>query len=418
MDGAPERAEVTEAAAAATRAARPVLVALDLRAAATDGVEAAFRLADELTRELPGHPVELQVVTWQGQAPRLMSPAEVEPASLAGGTTVSLALGGVSGPESALRALLELAVERDAAAVALVAGDPRSHPQGWIRDLVAPVLQEGYDLVCPTYARHPLDGALNTGVVYPLTRSLYGRQLRQPLGGEVALGPELARRLAADPDWQRDRSAAGGDAWLVAKALSRGAKVCQAWLGPFPRPPLDDDQASRALARVLGSVFREMERHAERWQRVSGSRPVPSVGAGREPAGEAPRVRPDRLVDAFQLGFSELSDLWSLVLPPASLVALKRSTAAAPEAFTIDDRLWARVVYDFAVGHFAKAMEPRQLLAAMTPLYLGWVASFANATRELDLPGSQARVEQLCVAFETEKRYLVSRWRWPDAFTF
>jgi hypothetical protein len=416
MDGAKEREAATPGAEPVP--AGPLVVALDLRAAPLDGVTAAMRLGDELARELPGHPIELGVVTWQGTAPRLLTAAEADPSALGAGPPVSLARGGVAGAESALRPLLELAGARRAAAVALVAGDPRTHPDGWIKDLLSPVVEGGYDLACPSYARHPLDGALNTGVVYPLTRALYGQRLRQPLGGEVALGPEMARRLAGDADWTRDRAAAGSDAWLVAKALARGARVCQAWLGPFPRPQLGDEEASQALARVLGAVFREMERHADRWQRVVGSKPVPSVGTAREPPGEGPHPRPEPLLAAFQLGFRELPELWSLVLPPATLVALKRAGAAAPEAFAIDDRLWARVVYDFAVGHFAKVMEPRHLLAAMTPLYLGWVASFANATRELDAAGAEARVEQLCAAFEIEKRYLVSRWRWPDAFTF
>jgi hypothetical protein len=53
----------------------------------------------------------------------------------------------------------------------------------------------------------------------------------------------------------------------------------------------------------------------------------------------------------------------------------------------------------------------------MTPLYLGWVASFTNETRALDAAATEARVEELCAAFEREKPYLISRWRWPDGFS-
>jgi hypothetical protein len=61
-------------------------------------------------------------------------------------------------------------------------------------------------------------------------------------------------------------------------------------------------------------------------------------------------------------------------------------------------------------------MERRQLLASLTPLYLGWIASFAGETRSLDEQAAEARVEALCAAFEQEKRYLIARWRWPDGF--
>jgi len=30
--------------------------------------------------------------------------------------------------------------------------------------------------------------------------------------------------------------------------------------------------------------------------------------------------------------------------------------------------------------------------------------------------GADARIEQLALAFEAEKPYLVSRWRWPERF--
>ena len=64
----------------------------------------------------------------------------------------------------------------------------------------------------------------------------------------------------------------------------------------------------------------------------------------------------------------------------------------------------------------ARAVERRQLLLSLTPLYLGWVAGFVEETQSLAPEAVEDRVESLCLAFEREKRYLISRWRWPDAF--
>ena len=80
------------------------------------------------------------------------------------------------------------------------------------------------------------------------------------------------------------------------------------------------------------------------------------------------------------------------------------------------DHVWARIVYDFAVGWRFKAMDRLQLLRSMTPLYLGWVASFVNEVAPLDATASDTRIERLCAAFEAEKSYLIARWRWPDRF--
>jgi hypothetical protein len=389
--------------------AGPVLVVVDVRSA-DDGAKAVqVRLASEF----PGREVVVIPAGWRPNGAGLLEGDEAS-APRPGASPVSLVRGGIGADESALLAVLREGVRREAAAVALVAGEVHDEGVDWLRRLVAPVLEEGYDYVCPTYVRHAVDGALNTGVVYPLTRALYGRRLRQPLGGEGALSTGLARALVADPDWRRHPERAGSDAWLVAKVLSGEARVCQAWLGAWPRPAAAADDASHVVDRVLGLVFGEMEQHAEHWQRVEGSQPLPTLGEWSPPADDPPRPRVDKLVAAFQLGVRELEPVWSAVLPPASILALRRAAARPPEEFRIDDTSWARVVYDFAVGHYARAIERRQLLRSMTPLYLGWVASFANETRDLDAAAAEERVEALCAAFESEKRRLVSRWRWPE----
>jgi hypothetical protein len=122
-------------------------------------------------------------------------------------------------------------------------------------------------------------------------------------------------------------------------------------------------------------------------------------------------------VDAFALGWRDLRSLWSAVLPPQTLLALQRIPRDPPSAFRLPDALWARLVYDFAVGWRFKVMDRTQLLRSLTPLYLGWVASFLNEVAPLGGDAAEARVEALCAAFEAEKPYLIARWRWPDRFS-
>jgi hypothetical protein len=382
------------------------IVAIDLRSPAAS--DAGVRAIAAAVRGDRG-PVDLRVrfVGWSAGEPALLDGDVAPPPDGTRGLPVSLAIGGIAGSASASRLLLAEGAARGAAAVAFVAGEHDGLPAGWARGLLEPVLSGGFDFVSVTYDRHPLDGALNTGVVYPFVRALHGVALRQPLGGEVALSMRLGARLLEDGDWRRDPGAAGGDAWLLGKALSSGARVCQAHLGHWPRPVLDRADPSEVLARVLGLVFVEAERDPARWQRVTTPRPVPSFGEA---------VTPEGLVEAFRLGLRELAPLWHQVLPPGSLFELERAGALGAEDFRLDDRLWARVVFDFAVAHSVRALERQQLLRSMTPLYLGWVAAFANALRGLDAGAAEERVERLCRAFEAEKRYLVQRWRWPETF--
>ena len=68
------------------------------------------------------------------------------------------------------------------------------------------------------------------------------------------------------------------------------------------------------------------------------------------------------------------------------------------------------------VGYHLGTMERPLLLRSMVPLYLAWAASFVREVRDRPREDAEARIEQLCRAFETAKPHLISRWRWPDRF--
>ncbi len=223
--------------------------------------------------------------------------------------------------------------------------------------------------------------------------------------------------LSRDPDWRGDHVHAGSDMWVVTRAFIRGCRCAQVFLGPRPLPLPQPPDASDALVRVLGALFLEMERQASDWQRVRGSTPIATFGEEHLQADSAPRPDPGPLVSAFVLGWQDLRGLWSAVLPPNTLLALQRISREPSLTFRMPDQIWARIVYDFAVGWHVKAMDRTQLLRSMTPLYLGWVASFVNEVAGMDGATKDERVERLCLAFEAEKPYLIRRWRSPDRFT-
>jgi hypothetical protein len=95
-------------------------------------------------------------------------------------------------------------------------------------------------------------------------------------------------------------------------------------------------------------------------------------------------------------------------------VDLRKLTELPAERFRIDDRLWAGIIYDFAIGYALRVMPQDHLLRSLTPLYLGWLASFLNEVGSAPSERVEQRVDQLCLAFEAEKRHLIARWRWPE----
>ncbi len=130
------------------------------------------------------------------------------------------------------------------------------------------------------------------------------------------------------------------------------------------------------------------------------------------PADSWPDVTP--MLEAFRLAYTNLAEIWALVLPPNTLLGLKHLSLLPPASFRMSDALWTRIVYDFILAYRLHTINRGHLLGALTPLYLAWVAS------HIILAGSgtppEQHIEELAATFESDKAYLVSRWRWPDRF--
>ncbi len=127
-------------------------------------------------------------------------------------------------------------------------------------------------------------------------------------------------------------------------------------------------------------------------------------------------VEIDRMLNSFQLGNRDLQEIWGLVLPPATLLDLRKLSRLSPEQFHFPDELWVRIIYDFALAYRLRTINRDHLLRSLTPLYLGWVASYTRELETAEAPEVEQRLERLSLAYEAGKPYLVSRWRWPDRF--
>ncbi|MHB8390615.1 MAG: hypothetical protein ACYDBH_13715 [Acidobacteriaceae bacterium] len=281
--------------------------------------------------------------------------------------------------------------------------------------LMGPAIEGNFDLVMPLYTTQPLDDLLNKSILYPLTRTLYGHRIENPLGNEIQISSKMFPPLSAGASQDSTR-AQGRLPWLATVAANRNLKICQVRLGTRRPSSSDGIDLSDALAQLAGPLFLDMEDNAAFWQRIRGSHEVPTFGAAETLSEPAETVDVRRMVDAFQLGESNLRDIWSLILPPVTLLELKKLSRLSPDEFHMEDALWARIVYDFALAHRLRNIHRAHLFGALTPLYLGWVASYAVEINKSGIAAAQQRMEQLARAYESEKPYLLSRWRWPDRF--
>lgn len=367
------------------------------------GTRAALIVSDAGSTD--GTPELVADAEWEGA--RLVVQHESPP-----GERVNVPFHGIPGRAAAQRALLMAADRLGARACALIAADCRSLTPEWTDRLLRPVLEDAGDLVSPLYQRHRYDGTLTTSLIAPLIRALYGRRLRQPMGGHVALSGRLVAHLGAQEVWRTEPARQGVDLWLTVTAILGGFRVLEAWLGPclvdgHGRPA----DLATVFAQAVGPTLALLETTADAWAEVRGSAPVPAIGTPLPPGTEPVEIEVPRMVRGFKLGVKDLLPLWEQVLAPDTLGEVLALGPLPEDAFRFPHELWARVVYDFALGYHFRVLYREHLLRSLVPLYLGRTAAFIRETARAGARETEAWLERSGHAFERQKRYLAERWQ-------
>jgi hypothetical protein len=321
------------------------------------------------------------------------------------------------GTSSAYQSVFAASEKFGARACCVIASRLESATPGWARELAQPLVEKDLDLVVPNYARRKFEGLLNSSIISPLMRCLYGKRIHNPMGPDLGLSRRMFQKMLGP-----ERGASVGVdsvhslASIVPAAICENLQICEVHLPARIYPPTDWMNISSLLAQILSPIFQDMERNAACWQRMRTSVPVPAIDEPLLVSQDAGTVDISRMMESFQLGIRDLEEIWGLVLPPSTLFELRKLARLPSEQFRMPDELWVRIVYDFALAHRLRTINRDHLLKSMTPLYLAWVSSYAHDVETAGRTALEERLERLSVAYEAGKTYLVSRWRWPDRF--
>ena len=310
-----------------------------------------------------------------------------------------------------------LASEHRARAVMLLGHGAASMNAQALASLSTCVLAEALDLAMPRYALSPYEGLFNSAILYPLTRALYGSTVRYPLAPDVALSASFCQTLVekAQHSGEMDETIV----WPASEAILDGSRVAEVQVGPrhFSQPESFDLTA--VLTAVSGALFADIEARASDWQAPRPVSRVPVIGRRDLPASGADSAPPadvSPMIESFRLAGTHLQEIWTQVMTPRTLLAVKRLAQAKSSEHFLPDALWVRIVYDFLAAYRARTVNRNHLLGALMPLYLGWAASHVLAVGSHGEEFAEQRIDALAGAFAADKPYLVARWRWPDRF--
>jgi glucosylglycerate synthase len=319
---------------------------------------------------------------------------------------------GIPGKGSAFHTIFEVASRLQVKICVVVDSDLRSITPEWISLLGGPVAWEDYDFVTPHYLRYKYDGTITNNVAYPLTRMLYGKRIRQPIGGDFGFSGSLARDYSTRDVWETDIARFGIDIWMTTLAINEGYSVCQACMGLKLHNNKDPGSDLGAMFRqVTGTMFALMGSYESNWIKVDGSTPAPVLGeeCKLEPGGT--EVSVENLVDHFHTGFDYLHKVWRTILRRENYLEVEKAYGLADEEFLFAGGLWARVVYDFAIAYNFGPLDCGLVVDSLIPLYCARTAHFVKKTSGISSYEAEMEVEHAAETFEALKDYLRFYWR-------
>ena len=323
---------------------------------------------------------------------------------------------GPGGKGTALRSLFEAAARLDVTVCAMVDSDLRSITPDWVKYLLEPVLEKDYQFVAPVYVRHKYDGTITNNIVYNLTRALYGKRIRQPIGGDFAISRDLARFYTEQDVWDTDVARFGIDIWMTTSAITQGFRICQSNLGVKIHDAKDPGQHLGPMFRqVLSALFTQMERYEAFWKRVKESEPVETFGFEGAMEPEPVKVNLEGLVEQFKAGYSQFWPFWKSIFCESCLKEIEKTAQMDPSDFHLRTEAWVEMLYELAATYHLWDINRMKLLDVMTPLYYARVASFVRESWEMTSLEAEGLVEDQAAKFEANKEYLLKVWEEKSA---
>lgn len=321
---------------------------------------------------------------------------------------------GVPGRETAVRILASVTDKLGAAACLIIDGNVKSADATWPQLLAGPVLDKGVDCVLPWFQRNRYEGTLTNTLLAPLTGALYGKRIPYHLGGAYGFSSRMIRTTLLPQPWDEGIMRYGFDGWVTTLAVTEQLDICRAALGPRLHQAKPMGDLSSIVAQTVGGIFHLMERYQERWESVRGPVLIPTVGVPVRLGDETGSINVERLINGFRQGLRDLLAVWQIILPAETFQQVLELGVENTEGFRFSPGLWVQVVYDFALAYHDRLLHREHLLKALTPLYLGYTASFVIETRAQGVQMVEQELTRLNDQFDTMKPYLVQRWRWHN----
>ena len=320
---------------------------------------------------------------------------------------------GLSGKGRAVRAIFEAASYLKVKSVAMVDSDLRSITPEWMRLLLTPTM-EGTSFVTPYYDRRKYDGTITDFLCYPVIRSLFGKDIRQPIGGDFGLSIKLVEDLLDSPMWELpDVSRFGIDIFETCTALAKGYKIKQSFLGVKSHDPKDPtSQLASMFRQVINIMFTSIERYESVWKEIDSVSSIEMLGEDKKSDTPAPiEVSLAATVEAFKNNYNKFYAIYESFLEPVIQNKFEQLKQIETSSIDFPSEIWAKTVYSFIAEFHKNSVYGRErLIDALRVLWIGRVAAFLKETWQESREEAESRILEEAKTFEKLKPYLINKY--------
>ena len=286
---------------------------------------------------------------------------------------------GLPGKGTAMLSILELAKFVNAEAVVFLDSDLKSIKPWWIERLTAPIINGYSDFVTPFYIRHKYDGTITNQVCYPLITSLFGKEIRQPIGGDFGVGKEMIDiyLTKAKNCSQTDVARFGIDIWLTTNAIVHSnKKIYQASLGAKIHDPKDPGaDLVPMFMQVVGTLFNLLIEYSYIWKKNINNKIIektPIYGEILEIQPEPVYINVENLKTNLKKG---LNNQLTKELALNYFDYISKNGKISLE-------MWVDILFN-AIVRYSKTKD-MNIIESIVPLYFGRVADFVETTQKMD----------------------------------
>jgi glycosyltransferase involved in cell wall biosynthesis len=320
---------------------------------------------------------------------------------------------GLSGKGRAVKAIFEAASYLKVKSVALVDSDLRSITPEWMRLLITPTMT-GTGFVAPFYNRRKYDGTITNFLCYPVTTSLFGKDIRQPIGGDFGLSIELVEDLLDSPLWELpDLNRFGIDIFETYTALAKRYKVKQALLGVKNHDAKDpSSQLASMFRQVINIMFTCIDQYAPIWKEIHGVSKTKMFGEAKyDDTPEPIQVSLPATIATFKSNYDQYRAIYKSFLEQEIQNKFEQLKQIENSNIDFPQEIWAKTVYSFiAEFHKEPAYGKAKLIDALRVLWIGRVAVFLKETWEQSREEAESKIAEEAKIFEKLKHYLIEKY--------